>query len=135
MVFFLRPFQLSQNSEPVTERALYRFFRDVGNDTPLLLMLAMADLYATVGPKVTKEDLLNGEKLLLFLFDEYRKYEHRETEKTKKPKLLDGNEIMKLTGLKPSRELGDLIKELDEAIAIGEIKTKEEAKNWIKNNF
>src|SRR3989338_1493934 len=133
--YHLRPFQLSQNSEPVTERAVYRFFRDSGNDSPLVLMLAMADLYATVGPKVTKEDLLNGEKLLLFLFDEYRKYEHRETEKAKKPKLLDGNEIMKLTGLKPSRELGDLIKELDEAIAIGEIKTKEEAKNWIKNNF
>ncbi len=129
--YHLRPFQLSQGNEPITERALYRFFRDVGNDTPLLLMLAMADLYATVGPKITKEDLVNGEKLLLYLFDEYKKYEYREIEKAKKPKLLDGNEIMKLTGLPASKALGDLIKELDEMIAVGEIKTKEEASQWV----
>ena len=129
--YHLRPFQLSQGNEPITERALYRFFRDVGNDTPLLLMLAMADLYATVGPKITKEDLVNGEKLLLYLFDEYKKYEYREIEKAKKPKLLDGNEIMKLTGLPASKALGDLIKELDEMIAVGKIKTKEEASQWV----
>jgi len=131
--YHLRPFQLSQGNEPITERALYRFFRDLGSDTPLLLMLAMADLYATVGPKITKEDLKNGEKLLLSLFDEYKKYENREIEKAKKPKLLDGNEIMKLTGLPASKALGDLIKELDELIAVGEIKTKEEAKIWLLN--
>ncbi len=129
--YHLRPFQLSQGKEPITERALYRFFRDVGNDTPLLLMLAMADLYATVGPKITKEDLANGEKLLLFLFDEYKKYETRETEKASKPKLLDGNEIMKITGMPASKALGDLIKELDELVAVGEIKTKEEAVEWV----
>ena len=38
---------------------------------------------------------------------------------------------MELTGLKPSRELGVIIKELDEAIAVGEIRTKEEAKKWV----
>lgn len=130
--YHLRPFQLSQADAPITERALYRFFREVGNDTPLLLALAMADLYATVGPKITENDLLNGEKLLLFLFDEYKKYQNKEIEKAKKPKLLDGNEVMSLTGLQPSRELGALMKELDEAISLGEVKTKEEAKAWIK---
>lgn len=129
--YHLRPFQLSQNNESITERALYRFFRDVSEDTPLLLVLAMADLYATVGPKITKADLENGEKLILFLFDEYKKYENKEIEKSKKSKLLDGNEIMKLTGLQPSPKLGEIIKELDEAIAVGEIKTKEEAKEWV----
>ena len=38
---------------------------------------------------------------------------------------------MKITGLKPSPKLGELIKELDEMIAIGEIKTKEDAKSWV----
>ena len=130
--YHLRPFQLSQNNAPITERALYRFFRDVKEDIPLLLMLAMADLYATRGPKITDEDIKDGEKLLLYLFDEYKKYETRETEKAKKPKLLDGNEIMKLTGLQPSPRLGNLIDELNEAIAVGEVKTKEEAIEWVK---
>lgn len=133
--YHLRPFQLSQNNAPITERALYRFFRDVGDDTPLLLMLSLADHHATLGPKVTKEILQNGEKLLLSLLDEYKKYEIKETEKLKKPKLLDGNEIIKLTNLKPSPKLGEIIKELDEAIAVGEIKTKEEAKHWIMKNL
>ncbi len=133
--YHLRPFQLSQGNAPITERALYRFFRDVGNDTPLLLMLAFSDLHATRGPKISEEDILNGEKLLLYLFDEYKRYETKEIEKAKKPKLLDGNQIMNLTGLKPSRELGDLMKELDEAIAVGEIKTKEEAILWVKEKL
>ena len=133
--YHLRPFQLGSGvacNATITERALYRFFREVSEDIPLLLMLAMADLYATCGPKITKEDLANGEKLLLFLFDEYKKYQSHENEKAKKPKLLDGNEIMQLTGLKPCRELGELIKELDETIAVGEVKTKEEAIGWVK---
>ena len=129
--YHLRPFQLSPGNEPITEKALYRFFRDVGESIPLLLMLAMADLYATVGPEITKDNLVNGEKLILFLFDEYKKYQTREIEKAKKPKLLDGNEIMALTSLKPSRELGVLVKELDEAIALGEVKTKDEAREWV----
>ena len=128
--YHLRPFQLSQPGAEITEKALYRFFRDVENDTTLLLMLALSDLYATCGPKVTKEDLANGEKLILFLFDKYFEYKTKKEEKTKKPKLLDGNEIMKLTGLKPSCQLGDLIKNLDELIATGEITTKEDAVKW-----
>ena len=130
--YHLRPFQLSQNNQPISERALFRFFRDLGDDTAGLLALAMADLYATLGPEITKENLENGEKLLLFLFEEFRKYRNKETEKANKPKLIDGNEIMKLTGLKPSKELGELMKSLDEAIGIGEVKTKEEALEWVK---
>lgn len=133
--YHLRPFQLSQGNAPITDRALYRFFRDLGEDTPSLLMLAFSDLYATVGPKVTKEDLSNGEKLLLFLFEKYKDHIDIKKEKAKKPKLLDGNEIMQLTGMKPSKKLGDIIKELDEVIGIGEITTKEEAKNWIKQKY
>ncbi len=127
----LRPFQLSQGNAPISERALYRFFREVGDDIPPLLMLVISDLYATLGPKVTKESLLDGEKLILFLFDEYKKYKAREIEIARKPKLLDGNEIMSITGLKPSPKLGSLMKELDEAIALREITTKDGAQKWV----
>ena len=129
--YHLRPFQLQQGNAPITEKALYRFFRDVSNDTPLLLILAIADTYATCGPKVTKDDLLKAENLILFLFDEYKKFQIREAEKAKRPKLLNGNEIMSMTGLKPTPELGLIMKELDELISIGEITSKEEAQDWV----
>ncbi len=128
----LRPFQLSNNNTQISDRALFRFFRDLNSDTPKLLMLSLADLHATLGPKITKEDLDKNENLILFLFNEYKKYTEKEEEKAKKPKLLDGNEIMEITGIQPSRKLGDLIKELDELIGIGEITTKEEAVEWVK---
>lgn len=128
--YHLRPFQLSQGNAPITERALYRFFRDLEEELPLLLTLAMADLYATRGPKITEGDLKSGENLLLFLASEYKKY--KEKTENKKVKLLDGNEIMKIIGIKAGPELGRLIKELDEEIGIGAIKTKEEAIRWVK---
>jgi len=129
--YHLRPFQLSNNYAPITARALFRFFRDLNDHTPGLLMLCLADSHATLGPKVTKEDLDKNEKLILFLFDEYKKYVEREEEKASKPKLIDGIEIMEITGIKPSKKLGDLIKDLDEAISLGEVKTKEEAVSWV----
>lgn len=133
--YHLRPFQLSNPNEPITEKALYRFFRDIGNDTPSLLMLALADLHATLGPKITKDDVKKSEELVLYLFDAYAKYAEKKLEQSKKPKLLDGNEIMKITGLKPSPELGKIIKELDEAIGVGDIKTKEEAIKFVKEHL
>ncbi|MBI2996668.1 MAG: HD domain-containing protein [Candidatus Melainabacteria bacterium] len=131
--YHLRPYQLQQGDAPITQRALYRFFRDIGEDTPLLLILALADLYATLGPRIIKEDLIKSEKLILCLFDEYKKFQDSEKENLKKPKLLNGNEIINLTGLKPGPRLGALIKELDEAIGVGEVKTKEDAIKWVNS--
>lgn len=128
--YHLRPFQLSQNNMPITQRALFRFFRDLEEELLLLLALAMADSYATCGPEITNDDLKQNENLLLFLTSEYKKY--KEEKETKKIKLLDGNEIMNITGIKPGPELGRLIKELDEEIGIGVVKTKEEALEWVK---
>ena len=40
---------------------------------------------------------------------------------------------MKLTGLKPSKELGEIVSKLNDAIFDGDIASVEEAKNFIKN--
>ncbi len=132
--YHLRPFQLSNNNAPISDRALFRFFRDLGEEIPRLLMLALADLHATLGPKITKEDIDKNENLILSLFDQYKVYVTKQKEIASKPKLLDGNEIMEITGVKPSKKLGELIEALDEAISVGEIKTKDEAISWIKNS-
>lgn len=132
----LRPFQLSHGGyTQISNRALFKFFRELDVDTPLLLMLALADHYATCGPKISSEDILDGERLLLFLFDEYKKYQDVTLEQSKKKILLDGNEIMNITGLKPSRNLGILIKSLDEEVFLGNIITKEDAVKWVKNQI
>ncbi len=47
------------------------------------------------------------------------------------PKLLDGNEIMKIFNIKPSPKLGEIIEALNEAQISGDVETKEDAINFI----
>ena len=49
------------------------------------------------------------------------------------PKLIDGEEIMQILGIKQSPELGKIINELHEAQLNGDVNTKEEAVAFIKN--
>ena len=58
--------------------------------------------------------------------------EKRETLKPL-PKLLDGIEIMQIKGIKQSPELGKIINELKEAQISGDILSKEDAIEFIKN--
>ena len=52
----------------------------------------------------------------------------------KNPKsLLNGNEIMKILNIKPSKKIGIIMEMLKEAQLTGEILTKKQAINFIKN--
>ncbi len=48
------------------------------------------------------------------------------------PKLLDGEEIMKLTGLSASKELGEVIEKLSDEVHAHKITTKEQAMEFVK---
>ena len=48
------------------------------------------------------------------------------------PKLLSGEEIMDILDIKPSKELGEVIKSLQEEQLNGEITTKEQAVEFVK---
>ncbi len=55
-------------------------------------------------------------------------------EMPRKPKpLLDGDEIMKILNLPPGEEVGKVVEELEEKQLSGELKTKKDAREWIKN--
>ena len=49
------------------------------------------------------------------------------------PKLLDGNEIMELLNIAPSQKLGKILNELHEAQLNGDITTKQQAVEFVKN--
>ena len=49
------------------------------------------------------------------------------------PKLLSGGDIMQITGLVPSKKLGELVEALHEEQFNGSINTKEEAELFIKS--
>lgn len=127
--FHIYPSALMKD-ENVTERAIIRFIRKIGNDTLDLLELARADRLSAKGPAVTDDmvqvNLLNLEKLK-------EKYFEISPKLKEMPKLIDGNEIMEILNLKPSPKLKEIIDEIKELQLEGKINNKEDVINFLRN--
>ncbi len=112
----------------ITKRALYRFLRDSGDFTAELLLLSWADRLSARGPKVKKTDVETHRQLIARLFAEY----YKTASAIPLPKLIDGNAVMKKFKLKPGKPLGELLDAVKEAQAIGNVTTRKEAFDLIK---
>jgi poly(A) polymerase len=123
----LRPGQLFIQGPP-TERALLRFYRLVGDDFPALMLLALGDFGATCGPALVGEKREEFERQLFELFQGYNVFKE---EREKSVPLLDGNDVMKLLGLKPGKHVGDILRALDEAQLIKEVLNRSDAERFV----
>lgn len=119
----LRPGQLAAIGQQPTSRALYRLYRDLGDLTPDLLMLNLADGAAAAGPRQTPEQWVAHVAYTGWIL-------RQRTERVslvKPRRLVTGNDLMSELGLSPGPELGRILKELAEAEAAGEVTTREQA--------
>lgn len=116
--------------ENPTEKIFMRFVRKMQENSSDVILLSMADRLSARGVEITDKilnDNINGlKKLLKFYFETLEIQEPL-------PKLLDGKEIMKILNLSPCKKLGEIIEQLKEAQISGEILTKEDAINFVKN--
>lgn len=114
----------------LNDKVMMRYLRKMEDNVIDNIILAKADRLSARGEAITEEiinDNLNGlDKLLNFYL------EKRETMQPL-PKLLSGYEVMELKGIKQSPELGVILKALNEAQLSGDINTKEEAIEFVKN--
>lgn len=124
--YHLRPTQMCNEGLP-TKRAIYRFFRDAGDAAIDILVLSLADHLATRGPSLDMEAWRYHTNIVKYIIDERDK--NREI--VHPPKLLDGNDIMKVFHLPPGPLVGTLLESVREAQATGEIVTGEEAIKFI----
>ena len=112
----------------LSEKIMMRYIRKMESDVIDNIMLAKADRLSARGVDITEEAVnanINGlEHLLKFYL------EKKETLKPL-PKLLDGLEIIQLKGIKQSPQLGQIIKQLQEAQLNGDVITKEDAINFV----
>jgi poly(A) polymerase len=122
VLWHLRPGYLANNPHP-TARAIFRYFRDTGNEALAVLLLSLADQRATKGPQTTAFSRLRHEKTVKSLI---RKLLKQKDEK-KLVRFLNGNDLMRKFKLPASPLIGKLLTELEEAQAIGKIKNKLEA--------
>ena len=116
-------------TEGLSDKVKMRYIRKIGNNVIDNIFIAMSDRLSARGEAVTDEMVKNNITGLQSLLSYYLNV--KDSLKPL-PKLLSGEEIMKITGLKPSKELGELVEKLKEAQFDGDITTKEQAIEFIK---
>jgi len=111
-------------SNTVTKRAALKFFRDIGSNTPDIIILSMSDWHSYKKLKIFSSSVLKSqEKSARELLKYY--YELKNTKPL--PKIIDGNIIMRKFGLKPGPWIGDLLDFVFEAQEEGKISKLSEA--------
>ncbi len=130
----MRPFALirqivKEHQETPSRRAVYRFFRDTGDAGIDVLLVNLADDWATHGPRLRMRYWAQRLSILPPLFDAYFNRPH---EVVRPRPLLRGRELMDKLGLEPSPLLGRLLNALVEAQASGEVHTRAQALHWAR---
>lgn len=131
----MRVHLLSSARQPVSRKAIYRFFRDADSAGVDICLLSLADTLATYG--VTLDAEVWGREL-----DTCRSlleaWWEQPTEVVRPPRLVNGNEIMVHFQLAAGPQVGRLLEAIREAQAEGKITDREAAfsfaAEWLKTN-
>ncbi len=114
----------------ITDKIMMRYVRKMENNAIDSIILAQADRLSARGSAITDEMVENNLNSLNRLLNFY--LDVKDT-LMPLPKLLDGNEVMKILNIKPSPKLGEIMNAIHEAQISGDISTKEHAVEFIKN--
>ena len=127
----LRPTQMSHELERPSQRAMYRFFRDMGESAYSVLYLSLADYLAARGPRLESEDWLRRVELVNYVVTESRREAAPDGSNKKEP-LLTGHDLIEVFGLEPGPIFRQLLDELEETRAASEVNSREEALAWVR---
>lgn len=123
----LRPMHMMQGVEAPTPRAVYRFFRDVGDVAVDTLYLSLADHLAAKGPELSTEQWIDHARMVAHVLEAHTEAVTRESSPDGPGRLVTGNDLMEHFGLAPGPLIGGMLEKIDEARAAGEVSSKGEA--------
>lgn len=146
----LRPGNLAAAPQ-ITEKAVYRFFRDLGREAAALLLVCWADHASYLKEADLLRNLKHASKEHT-AFDEgkIKPAEARKTirhlqiiaelmrrlfdteRKAVPERLIDGQDVMKTLGIDPGPKVGEILENAREAQAEGKIKTRQEALDYVR---
>ena len=124
----MRPGNLAAQPH-VSDKAIHRFFRDLGEDAVGLLLVGLADHLTYLTPREKKKRASAHERLTMRLINRY----YRNREKILPPRLINGHDVMKAFGLPPSRFIGDMLTAVTDAQSEGKVKNKKDALKFLKS--
>ncbi len=126
----LRPSQLRDGDKMPSRRAIYRYYRDVGDAAVDTLYLAMADFLAARGPELSPERWHNYAKMIAAVLETgaASSVSRNGAQPDKGPlPLVNGHDLMDTLHIPPGPPVGALLERLREAQAVGEVASREEA--------
>lgn len=113
-------------------KAFARFVKKLNKDALDVISLSKADRLSAQGKAVSRE---MTEKALNHL-ENLKNYYIKVQSIIESPKsFVDGNEIMKVLNIKPSKKVGEILDAIKELQLSGMILTKQDAIDYIKNNY
>jgi poly(A) polymerase len=127
----MRPLLLA-NQESVSSRAVYRFFRDTREAGVDVLLHALADHRATHDPEADDESWPHLVALAARMLADYWQ---RSAERVAPPPLLGGHDLLREFELQPGPHIGELLEAIREAQVTGEIRTREEALAFVRQQI
>lgn len=114
----------------LNDKVMMRFIRHSEDKVIDNILIAKADRLSARGEAITdemvEENISSLDKLLNY-------YLEVKDSLAPLPKLIDGNDVMKILNIKPSKRLGEIMNELKEAQISGTVVTKEDAVMFVKN--
>lgn len=126
--YHLRPSQISTKPQMPSQKAISKYFRDLGNVSIDTLYLNMADYMAARGPLLEETEWKTHCSIINIILKNYLNGNTPD----KIPNLVSGQDIMDKLNLDPSPLIGNILSKVREAQEDGIIKNKNEALNYIE---
>lgn len=120
------------SSPDLNEKIMMRYIRHSNDNAIDNIIIAMADRLSAKGPEITEKMINDNISALNNLLNFYLSVKDS---LRPLPKLLDGNDVMKILNIKPSEKLGKILDELKEAQISGDVETKEDAIKYLNEHF
>ena len=118
--YHLRPKQMAEPRAMPSRRALFRYYRDVGDAAISTLYLNMADYLAARGPLLERGEWREHCELMAYILN--ANFENPATSR-----LITGTDVMDRFSIAPGPLIGEVLEAVNEAHATGEVETSEEA--------
>ena len=124
---------LAKAPQPVCKRDVYRFFKASGAAGVDVCLLSLADIMAAYSPVLPAVEHWLAEldvvdAMFTGWFEEYEQV-------VAPPRLLTGKDLIRELGMRPGSRMGDLLADIEEAQACGEVANREQvlafARDWL----
>ncbi len=127
----LRPGQMQHGDDLPSARAVYRYYRDVGDVAIDTIYLNLADYAAARGPMLDEEEWAGRCRTAAHILEAVAAPDRPATPRP----LIDGHDIMDAFSLEPGPAVGAMLETVREARAAGEIGSKEEALELVREKL